>query len=85
MNNVNFQKNINKLSKQEQLEIIKNDPYPIRYIKNPTIQIQLEAINYDPYTIRFIKNPKLKVIIFINKSKYINSNKSFITKKPKLS
>ena len=32
------------MDKEEQLQLVKKDPYNIRYIKNPDREVQLEAI-----------------------------------------
>ena len=48
-------------SKEKQLELIKNKPFAIDYIKNPSEDLQLEAVKQNGYAIEYIKNPTEKV------------------------
>ena len=43
------------------LSKVKQDPYAIRFIHNPSIEIQLEAIKQDPNSIQYIHNPSENV------------------------
>ena len=45
------------------LEKVRNDPYVIRHIKNPSLEVQLAAVRQDGYAIMYIKNPSEKVQI----------------------
>ena len=49
-------------SKEKQLELIKNKPFAIDYITNPSEDLQLEAGREIITSIRDIKNPTDKVI-----------------------
>ena len=44
-------------TEEEQLSIIKNDPYAIQHMENPSEEAQLEAVKYDGRLIKFINNP----------------------------
>lgn len=49
-------------NEEEQLTIIKQNPYAIKFISNPTEEMQLEAIKQDDINILNINNPTYKVI-----------------------
>ena len=48
---------INSMSREEQLEAVKQDGYLIQYIDNPTEEMKLIAIKQNGYSIKFIENP----------------------------
>lgn len=48
-------------SKEKQLELIKNKPFAIDYIDNPSEDLQLEAVKQNAYVIEYITNPTEKV------------------------
>lgn len=50
-------------SKEKQLELIKNKPFAIDYIKNPSEDLQLEAVKQNGYAIEYINNPSERVQI----------------------
>ena len=52
---------INLLSEEEQIEIIKDELWKIKYIKNPSLGVQLTTININSYAIRYIKDPWYEV------------------------
>lgn len=54
---------INRLTKEKQLDKVKEDPFIIEFIHNPTEEIQLEAIKARCFMIDKISNPSRKVII----------------------
>lgn len=45
------------------INILKNDGYDIKYIKNPTEEMKLTAVKEDPYAIKYIDNPSEEVQI----------------------
>ena len=53
--------NINSLSEDEQLEIIKDEPLMVHYIKNQSLKVQLATVNSDGLCIKYIKNPSYEV------------------------
>ena len=44
-----------------QLNMVKQSPYVIQYIKNPSEAVQLEAVQKNDWAIEYIKNPTQKV------------------------
>lgn len=58
-------------NKEEQLEMLKQYPYSIIYINNPTEEMQLIAVKYDIKLIKYINNPTEKVL-----SKIMEDNNS---------
>ena len=57
----NQEKDINELSEQEQIELIKKDPWVIEDISNPSEVVQLATIEREPYCIISIFDPPEKV------------------------
>ena len=57
-----------RANKEEQLELIKRNPFAIRYINNPTEEMQLEAIKDDNYVIKYIDNLREEVIEYAVKT-----------------
>lgn len=53
MNNIDY----DSLTEAEQLELIKDSPFNIKYFKNPSEAVQLAAVTDNGYSIRYIKNP----------------------------
>ena len=67
-----------KLSLEEQIKLVKENGYSIKFIKNPCLEVQLEAVKEDVYSIEYIKNPYLEVQLEAIKQnggsiKYINN------------
>ena len=65
-------------SKEKQLELIKNNPFAIDYINNPSEDLQLEVIKQNGYAIEYINNPTEKVQLeavreIITSIRYINN------------
>ena len=57
---------MNLKTEKGQLEIVKQNVWDIRHIKNPSEQVQLEAVRQDPENFRYIKNPTKLVTDFYN-------------------
>ena len=53
---------------EKQLEEIKEYPFSIQYMNNPSEELQLESIKKGPWNFAFIKNPTDKVIVEVLKS-----------------
>lgn len=53
--------NINMMTEQEQIDVIKGDPYKIIEIVNPSEEVQLAAIKDFVHVFKKIKNPTKKV------------------------
>lgn len=61
-----------ELHEKRMIELIKDDPYSIQFIVNPSEQLQLYAIKLDPYSIRHINKPsELVQLAAINKNVYL--------------
>lgn len=57
-----FQKALTKLkNKGKNLKIVKNNPYAICNIKDPSKEIELLSIKNNVYNIRYIKNPSEEI------------------------
>ena len=52
---------INKLSEQEQRELVHHRDYNLQYILNPSKELQLEMVRKDGITIKYINNPSERV------------------------
>lgn len=61
---------------EEQLEILKRNPYAIKFINNPTEKMQLDVIKYDDINILNINNPTDKVLEQVMKN--MNSDNRFV-------
>ena len=66
------------LSIEEQIELVKENGYNIKYIKNPCLEAQLEAVKEDIRSIQYIKNPCLKVQIESINNCYIKWGLNYI-------
>ena len=65
------EKDINLLSKEDQIKILEIDAYGIQYINNPCLEIQLAAVSENGFNIRYIKTPGLEVqLTAVNKNGY---------------
>jgi hypothetical protein len=53
---------VNELSEEEQIKLLRYDPYSIEYFQNPSVTIQQLAIKIHPVVIERIKNPSLSLI-----------------------
>ena len=51
----------NNLSIEEQIKLVKEDGWNIKYINNPCLEVQLEAVKKDGYSIKYINIPCLEV------------------------
>ena len=63
-------------NEEEQLEILKRNPYAIKFINNPTEKMQLDVIKYDDINILNINNPTDKVLEQVMKN--MNSDNRFV-------
>jgi len=45
------------MTEEEQIKIIRKNPFNIKHINNPTKEVQLVAVNQDGYTIHYINDP----------------------------
>ena len=52
---------LDKLSVELQLKVVRLDGNYIHYIKHPSLEVQLEAVREKASAIRFIKNPAIEV------------------------
>lgn len=55
-------------SERDQKRKVKEEPYNVEYINNPSEEVQLESIKKGPWNVMFIKNPTDKVIVEVLKS-----------------
>ena len=53
--------NYNELSKEKQLEAVKENGLTIQYINNPCIEVQLAAVKKNGFAIEYIDNPSKEV------------------------
>ena len=63
-------------NEENQLKIVKQNPYAIKFMNNPTEKVQLEAIKQDDINILNINNPTDKVIEWVMKN--MNDDNRFI-------
>ena len=54
-------KDINLRSKEEQIELVTNYGWNIKYIKEPCYEVQLAAVNNNGLNIQYIKTPWYEV------------------------
>ena len=54
------------------INILKNDGYAIRYIKDPTEEMKLEAVKEESWAIKYIENPSEEVqLLAVKKNGYL--------------
>ena len=62
---------------EKQLEFIKQNPFNIKFINNPTEEMQLEALKQDEEALQYIHNPTDKVIEEVIKENSNNNSYKF--------
>lgn len=60
-----------KLSHEELLEIVSNDPFEILYIKNPSLEIQMTVVKNNPQPIHYISTKPFREVIEYLKSQRV--------------
>lgn len=62
-------------SEEEQIESVKEYPFFVKYLNNPSEKVQLEAVKESPFVIEDIENPSEKVqLVAVKQNPYIIRN-----------
>jgi len=54
-------KKVNEITEQQQIELLRKNPYIIQFIYNPSEALQIRAIEFDPYTYFWIREPSAMI------------------------